>query len=514
LSRLDFIRGDRVAFVTFDHTAYIIDPDGTAGPQQGMIETEHDLQVDANPAIDASIGERHGATEVLRSLVGVRAEPSYYGMGTNGQWAGLLDWDPTAGSGGAFVPEDWSHYWNTAIGSIYLQPSTSSCFYDRAILGYPQAPASIINRPGGPTGQPRLLLEANSVPGWYTGPNAHDLASAEYRGGCGSGNIGSALGQSQNAFIQGGRTEGAVWIMVLLSDGAAGVTDPVVRNFIDKSVDPMTYNSIQPNPFNQVPVQWNPTAGDYGAEGVCPYGSDMANLGELLNTNDYQFPYCSDKAPETRHFCSALPMPPTEHELDNPACNEAFYDTDDYARDWADWVAMADLPVDPRSSIERATNEQLPTIFTIGIGLDYARTNPFNGAPDGCASDTDWACRTSRAWTYEEYLGTQLLRYIGDLGDNFRLDDDYWQCYMEDRIPNVVDLDPTSGTRNCGDKTIPEWGLRGPCEEQDVFPSQRGDWLPLAPTESCGNYFAAATANDLERVFSVIASRMFTRLSQ
>src|SRR5262249_41547907 len=37
LDRVDFVRGDRVAFVTFDRTAYLIDPDGPTGPQLPMI---------------------------------------------------------------------------------------------------------------------------------------------------------------------------------------------------------------------------------------------------------------------------------------------------------------------------------------------------------------------------------------------------------------------------------------------------------------------------------------------
>jgi hypothetical protein len=80
---------------------------------------------------------------------------------------------------------------------------------------------------------------------------------------------------------------------------------------------------------------------------------------------------------------------------------------------------------------------------------------------------------------------------------------------MGDRIPNSI---LTGG--NCLDYIHENWESRGPCEIQDVAPTARGTWAPLLPQQSCGNYFAAGTSGELENVFGVIASRMFTRLSQ
>lgn len=554
LGRLDFIRGDRVAFVTFDHTAHIIDPDGTGG-QRTMIETQINQDTDLNGTIDIALSERYGAEEVLRSVIGVRAEPTYYAddflnddpingstrtvPGSDGRWDGLVDWDPNS------YPPDWngnpySYFQTTIFGNIFVQPIKSSCFLDRAVLEQPQVAGLYHNRPLSPPPVAwALLADATSAPPWFWNRTAANdpqyftdpvyrgnieteyfdddpaRRSAEYRGGCGGGNIGAALGQSQQALINDGRTEGAIWLMVLMSDGASGVSDPIARD-IDYSTNPFTFNSTYPNVFNfdSGTGTYAPQTGDYGAFGVCPYGTDPATggtPGELLGDNF--FPFCSDKLPETRHFCSNLPMPPTLLEL-TVDCNRDFYDTDDYARDWADWVTLADLTADLRSPIQRETNEQLPTIFTIGIGLDF---NPFDGAGTRVCNDNDWACRTTRQWTYEDYLGEQLLRYIGDVGDNFRLDDDYWQCYVQGRIPNPVDTNPSLTVTDCSDKTHENWGPRGPCELQDVAPSDRGNgnftnWLQ--PQQSCGNYFAAGSAEDLENVFGVIASRMFTRLSQ
>lgn len=520
LNNLDFVRGDRVAFVTFENSAYIVDPDG-AGPQSPMIEVEHNLDINGDGTINTALNERHGAQEVLSRVVGVRAEPTYYGdANDDGRWDGLMEYDPSAPGCSAGTPancwqgKDWAYFQNTPIGDIFVQPNINSCYLDRAMLVPPQVPDYYMGRQygSGETVWP-LLTDAIS-PSWFWDSNAAipgdatseslywsrrpEHQSAEYRGGCGSGNIGSGLANAQQALIDGGRTEGAVWLMVLLSDGASGVTDPIQRN----SGTELNY----PNVYNQVTADaWDPIPGDYGVFGACPYGT-QGSPAELPLDGD--FPFCSDKEPRTRYFCSDEPMVPTLFELDSPDCNEDYYDADDYAHDWADWIALAGLVAD-----ERQSDEQLPTLFTIGIGLDFSPINPETGTV--VCSDTDWNCRRNQPWTWEDYLGEQLLRYIADVGDNNQLDDDYWQCVMQERIPNsVYRLDPNTLVRNCEDKTLPEWGPRGPCERQSIDPAAKGVWAPLDPQVSCGNYFAAATPSDLERVFSIIASRMFTRLSQ
>jgi hypothetical protein len=516
LNNLDFIRGDRVAFVTFDNTARILDPDGS-GSQRWMIEIE-ESGPDTPPGL-------LGARQVLEQRVGVRAVDSYYrDMNDNGTWDALVDFDPYAydpnDPNAAWRGFDWNHFQSTMTQDIFVHPTTGSCFLDNAILQFPQVPEEYHRRLGA-SGDVRaqwpLLAEAISSPNWFwdaanvnPADPAHiaeywnptksqpDLRSAEYRGGCGGGNIGGALNGAQQVFIEDGRTEGAVWLMVLMSDGASGVTDPIARSIDDVSGD----MDLQfPNPYNTFTVGGtvyrDPLPGDYGAFGACPYGTAGA-WGEVLkDINTY--PYCSDPAPETRHFCSSMPMPPSLIELDTapPECEQS-YDPDDYARDWADWIALANLP-----SVGRTGNEQLPTIFTIGIGMDYS---PFNSAGVRVCQDNDWNCRKTQRWSYEDYLGEQLLRYIADAGDNFQIDDDYWQGVLGARIPNTIE--------NWLDKTDINWGARGPCEVQSSDPNDRGLWLPLDPQQSCGNYFAAAEASDLERVFDIIASRMFTRLSQ
>ena len=540
LEHLDFIRGDRVAFVTFDHTAHIIDPDGTGG-QSPMIETQNDLNIngdvdaDGYPIIDPNLNERYGAQRVLNSVAGVRAELTYYADNDDGDlyWDGLKDYDTGSGD---WIGHDWNYFQNTAMSSIYLQPSISSCWLDRAVLLPPQVPGTTQVRLNGNVSW-SLLPDAMDSPDWWWDTdtavpgdpsyatwdsffwaNRPDLRSVEYRAGCGGGNIGASMGKAQEALIDNGRTEGAVWLMVLLSDGASGISDPIKR---DDATD-----LIEPDVYNQPAAYWAPLPGVYGAFGVCPYGSS-SDRGELLTDAANVFPYCSDIEPETRTFCSDKPLPPADLRLSDPACtpggvqyNESPYDSDDYAHDWADWIAVADLNYDSaRSSVQRQSNEQLPTIFTIGIGLEYNPVDSATGVRQ-CA-DADWACRRGLVWNYEDYLGEQLLRYIADAGDNNRIDDDYWQCQLGVRVfQSVIPESPPPAdlaayiASNCPEKTDADWGVRGPCEVPSSNPNDRGIWRPLDPLESCGNYFAAGTATELEQVFGVIASRMFTRLSQ
>jgi len=288
--------------------------------------------------------------------------------------------------------------------------------------------------------------------------------------------------------------------------------------------------------------------------------SNSGQLGrpELLDTSERppRFPYCSDEQPETRHFCEASggdsrsvgkqcsgqgasqlgkgfapgskdtdyvcfadtgtpgDALPGENEGDynvrrgniydvdignigapthtgdgttGPGICDAMYDTDDYAHDWADFVGLSETG---------AGDEQLPTIFTIGFGLDFA-VGRIGDTPGPTADNPD------------EFLGEELLRYIADVGDNFQIDTDYQQDYREDQVIN-------------GTITGPEgFGLRGPCEDQTlVWQTYAGSsdilgemFEPLPPTQDCGNYYNAPDQARLQLVFDDIASRMFTRLA-
>jgi hypothetical protein len=526
LQRLDFKRGDRVAIVTFDRSATLIDPDGIdvdpsdpANIQTSMIEVERTLDVGA-PGLGNHVSDRKGAIETLRDVVGVRAENTFYRDTNNdGKWDALVN-------GGG--PITYAELNNTDLINITDYPVRGACPFDMAALPHAFTPYDTL--PNGqmltPNDPPYYLFTGYTdssptfpsiitVPTWYVGDNYSRIArSYEYLASCAGTNIGGGLARASSALYNNGRREGAVWIMVLLSDGAAGASDPVARNGTTVGVpaNPFYRNlnghvepqaGRDPTGMSAIINADYPAPGlfGYGTFGVCPYGT-ASSPSELVDPVELSFPTCSDEQPQTRHFCrqngTTQAVQPNTMALDaHPECI-THYDVDDYARDWADWVGLANLSIYSQSGNTRTGQEQLPTIFSIGFGLNYPRGN--------CA-ETDAACK--RANNIEDFLGEELLRYIADVGDNFRIDDDYWQAHpdMQDRLPSTSRV--PAGTLQESNL----WGPRGPCE-MPFNGTNRGFYQPLTPETSCGNYFAAPDGEQLELVFNEIASRMFTRLSQ
>ncbi len=160
---------------------------------------------------------------------------------------------------------------------------------------------------------------------------------------------------------------------------------------------------------------------------------------------DHSPPWCRDDLASSRHVC---PDPLT--------CLD--YDADDYARDMAD---AAGLGPDETTPMLTAGGNFI-AIYTIGMG-----DSVINGSPPS-----------------EPDHGEQLLRYIADVGDNGRIDNEYWQDWM------------ASYGYGSGSDGVPDF-----CEG-------------VATGQACGNYYYAPDANGLQAIFSEIASRMFTRLSR
>jgi hypothetical protein len=296
------------------------------------------------------------------------------------------------------------------------------------------------------------------------------VRSYTYRGACRDANVGAALREANNALTNPTtqRVSGAVWVIILISDGAAGASDPVLVNGTRPPA---------PNPY-QTPV----SVGAYGSFGVCPFPSF---------TDSPELPFCSDSNPEERHFCgfdAAPPAPgaPVEPlDLADPQCalytdpqGALLYDVDDYARDWADWVGLLERA---GGSGAIANQVMLPTIFTIGFGITYGNTFPSS-------------CPT--ASNLDDCVGEELLRYIADVGDNFQLDIDYQQDWTNDgQLNNTPNQDG--------------WGPRGVCEGAGT----PGTIARLTPRASCGNYYNAPNSQQLGEVFDDIASKMFTRIA-
>lgn len=532
IQRIDFARGDRVAFVTFDRLAFLVDPDGEDGDLGSLIE-EEDL-----------------AISTLRRVVGVRAERSFYGdigVGADlidaGTWTNDGFWDHLLVSGEPPArPEDYDvvdadvrytqtkwdvgsarYYATTETGEVSNHPVRNNCPFDSATHVAFFSP--FFNEIGDP------LLSYMHLPPWTDQgdgflPDMNSQLQArrsyEYRGACRGGNVGGALAAGHSALNEGNRTEGAVWIMVLLGDGAAGASNPIPRD--DPATDdgdPDTVDDIEVLALGEPYARdvsgdllLDAARGGYGGYGACPYGrpGDAELQTNLINGDS--FPYCSDIEPSSRHYCGLdtdVRNDPRTVDLKNSegggtalhvCLNE--YDTDDFARDWADFVGGIGQE---GTSLE----SQLPIMFTIGFGLTY----PNDEAPDGenctLSADPDECYREANI---DMYLGEELMRYIADVGDNFRVDNDYWQWHLGHRGAVFEDPELLATVEEVG--TF--YGQPGPCQAPE------GDWdvtypappepETLSPRVNCGNYFNAPTIDELELVFNEIASRMFTRLTQ
>lgn len=551
LGRIDFARGDRVALVTFDRFAYLIDPDGTTGgvggtgPQTPMITSESN-------AIDA-----------LRKSVGVRAENSFYvDTDNNGLWDSFVigggQYNPSlpAQSGipyrynqhmtnvatQTWTPAGTGGFDNTTLSQLNDYPVKDNCRFQNATLAWPvsiysspppgsedgthpyvasrypnplaafgqsYATMSLFLPPSAMTLPPTLMLpNLNDVawdsqmtrwspyvagtPAQYPRQVAKTQFSYEVAAGCSSSNVGSALRVGNNALLnpQTVRTNGAVWVMVMLGDGAAAGSDPVRRN---------GGLLVANNPYG-IPANPPPGGGQYGAFGLCPYNVP-AQPGALVDNNfDVNQPRCSDPLPETRNpFCFNPNHVDTSGNIyidlaDSPKC-DTHYDVDDFARDWADYVGLAEPFPELTTTIQNRNALQLPTIFTIGFGLEFQ-----NGA--GTCADNVPDC-----------LGEELLRYIADAGDNQRIDTDYQQDLKRE---GILDKMLTNGDLTYGDRGPCEGPVLGGFPDADSVPIAQLNNIvnPLPPKTNCGNYYNAPDPSRLELVFDDIASRMFTRLTR
>jgi hypothetical protein len=617
LQTVDFDRGDRVAFVTFDRGAFLIDPDGLNGRDAAT-------NGDNCPRDPAPVGGKTQWTHMLASLcraervldqhIGVRAEPNFYAWkeGGGGWYAFangrksdgtslLVDYYHQEESGGYFAdrtnPDLTSDPRNDNPYNEY--PVANFCPFQNAALRSYYSLYSLwdweFHQDSANFGQ-RYLMSLNPGLVRYQTPSPYDAGwgditvnqSYELWASCRGTNIGAGLREGNNALLDPSTTRrtGTVWVMIMLSDGAAGASDPVRINgrkpdqaapYFDWGTSSSNWrtavNSIPPDPpgdISDLPVGFSipnliryGDGGEYGAFGLCPIGTPSARSELTAPEASIEFPFCGDEQPATRHFCRPPGEDPKKVGINCPSetgdrthgfapgsydidyeCSQSFdenliagrvydvdignwpnetaatcdplYDVDDYARDWADYVAL---------SRTGAGDEQLPTIFTIGFGLNFLRQNA-SGYIDPNEDPSDPAYDPHPAeFNVADFLGEELLRYIADVGDNFAIDTDYQQDLVQDTQLN--------GRITEDDKNTPPFGARGPCEDQTLDPSgYTGDVAalmgngystkdggngrmvrPLPPRQDCGNYYNAPDQGRLQLVFDDIASRMFTRLA-
>lgn len=288
-----------------------------------------------------------------------------------------------------------------------------------------------------------------------TGENPDFLRYMHYESlaPCPDTNIGGGIEAGNNALTNAATIRrDAVWVMIVLSDGAATATSPIG----DFDPDDFSYGYAGYCPWSTF---CNPTNSGHSAyNGSLPSYSPECDAGTLLYpTKGANPPFCNDDNPNTRHFCLQWSTDPDlngKPDLTNPECGPAGgYDADDYARDWADFAGLV--------NVADGVPGNFIAIFTIGFGSEIASTN--TGAP--------------------------LLRYIADAGDNGFIDNDLQQDFRDDHVQN---------------NSVPadEIGEPGECEGA------------VSNTEWCGQYYYANNLSELDAVFEAIASRLFTRLSR
>ncbi len=148
-----------------------------------------------------------------------------------------------------------------------------------------------------------------------------------------STNVGGGLREAVTELVMNGNTDAAIWVIVVLSDGAANATDQ---------------------------------ASDENSWWTCPSPSGSPNYrNRYLNA-----PFCRDPEHDgvvTRHCPSQEVCDREEPWYTNANFNyqEWLYDADDYARD------IADL----------ASSQQV-AVYTIGFGPKVINANPNRGRPD------------------------------------------------------------------------------------------------------------------------------------
>lgn len=244
----------------------------------------------------------------------------------------------------------------------------------------------------------------------------------------------------------------AVWVMIVLGDGAANRTD-AAPNLPEVTRPPYGFYGFCP---------WQTFCNNLPGQGIAMWNDSGVECNMAPPANRFFRPFCNDNSNDTRHFCLVWSKDENLNgrpDPSNPNCwSPGAYDADDYAMDWADFAGLLTVaPGVPGNFI---------TMFAIGFGQEISN-------PAQTGADT----------------GAYILRYIADAGDNGYIDNDVQQDWRD------------NGMR---DFSVPpdKLGDPDPCENI------------ADPTKWCGQYYFADDLTSLEAVFEAIASRLFTRIAR
>jgi hypothetical protein len=307
----------------------------------------------------------------------------------------------------------------------------------------------IVAKIQGLTVSPARYPEAD--PRWTPGCDS-TYGGPEYDpSGCTSTSTGGGLKYAGNEFGRTPIRQESVWVVILLTDGAANASEE------DATI---------------------PTLNKF-----CPVSTWGAEVGDLV-------PFCRDSSAVTRHTVLTPTIwidPPADSGIEGDPGHDApynpnstwnayinpnthvktnnpydDYDADDFARDMADFVACAPTYGEAaqwcKDSLNYIDDEggQGAVIYSIGLG--------------GLVLDNDYG---------DPDAGDALLRYIANVG---------------------LDGDPNPH---------PPSGAPDPCYTVPVPVLTPGN-----DSYNCGNYYFTEFGTGLNAVFESIASRIFTRLTQ
>jgi hypothetical protein len=227
-------------------------------------------------------------------------------------------------------------------------------------------------------------LDTRDINGIIVNPQSLRYWSYESLAPCPDTNHGGGIKAASNALTNVATIRrDAVWVMIVLSDGAATATD----------------------------ADTNISSPNYGSVGFCPWNtfcntnpSDLrpiyAECTHPPNNGEPSTPFCNDDDPLTRHFCLGWSTDPVLNGRPipgNPECGRSGnYDADDFARDWADFAGLQEVIPN--------VDGNFIAIFSIGFGVDIANSD----------------------------VGAPLMRYLADAGDNGQIDDDIQQDLRDD----------------------------------------------------------------------------------
>lgn len=470
ISRLDFVRGDRVALVTFDLIARVKYPNN-------------------NDTLPPVITSEVDAIRTLDKFVGVYVNP-------NRRELGCIAYDAAENDVLAKIDQDVTvpgfddlpskvryrdYAWtaqctNTNIGdgirtanAVLTNPDTirRNAVWVAIILTDGAANASYQNA----TGQAKAIqadATGNPVYGAYVSDvNYGDFGFCPWYTFCAFRPRNDPFNNFQYRNYAYDATE---------------IPDPITRDLENTTLranETWRFWSSADSPWvlttRETPVTLADMPGSAADTYAMPSYTECNDSREYLQTVEPQYAQiidssfvCNDGNPLTRHFClqwsnnQALNGAPTT----DPECSRTGrYDADDYARDMADWAGL----------IEVAPGVPGNFIAMFSIGFNYANeTNQYR-------------VRTASA----------LLRYIADAGDNGVIDRNLEQDWRDNKILNY-------GTDGNGPYPA-SFGGNDPCF---------GAAYDADPIRWCGQFYYANNLQQLEAVFEAIASRLFSRLAR